>query len=72
MSEKTTKKELTKKIEDLEKELEHWKCRTQLARNYSIVVAENEELKKKIKKRKAYYIKLIEEEKAQEEDEESE
>jgi len=46
MSDKSTKKDLQVKIEELEKELYLWKNRTQLARNYSIVVAENAELEK--------------------------
>jgi exonuclease VII large subunit len=47
------------KCEELEKELEIWKSKTQLARNYSIVVAENNELKKELSKKKEYWEKKV-------------
>jgi hypothetical protein len=60
MSEKLTKKDLQAKIDDLEKELYLWKNRTQLARNYSIVVAENDKLQKELHKKKEYWQKKVE------------
>lgn len=71
MSDKLTKKDLQAKIDDLEKELYLYKNKTQLARNYSIVCAENEELQKKLKKRKEHWQKWAKEEEV-EEDEDSE
>ena len=71
MSDKQTKKDLMKKIEELEDELKTWKCKTQLARNYSIVCAENDELKKKLKQRKEVLLKdITSEEVSEDEDEE--
>jgi hypothetical protein len=62
MSDKSTKKDLAKhnsvlqaKIETLEKELYLYKNRTQLARNYSIVKGENDELQKKLHKKKEWW-----------------
>tara|TARA_R100000734_G_C3286367_1_gene79002 strand:+ start:686 stop:913 length:228 start_codon:yes stop_codon:yes gene_type:complete len=72
MSDKLTKKDLQAKIESLEKELSVWKSKTQLARNYSIVKAENEELQKKLTKKKEYWMKWAESEKEEEEVEEDE
>jgi len=72
MSDKSTKKDLQVKIEELEKELYLWKNRTQLARNYSIVVAENAELEKKLHKKKEYWQKWAKEEEETDEEEEEE
>tara|TARA_R110000751_G_scaffold857_4_gene2859 strand:- start:2263 stop:2442 length:180 start_codon:yes stop_codon:yes gene_type:complete len=49
MSDKLTKKDLIAKINDLESELELWKSKTQLARNYSILKEENIRLSQKKK-----------------------
>lgn len=77
MSDKLTKKDLQAKIESLEKELYVWKNKTQLARNYSIVCAENDSLKKQLTKKKEYWHKKIKEEEvagdgSEDEDEDSE
>ena len=55
MTDKLTKKELQAKIVDLEKELNVWKGKTQLARNYKIVQAENEVLIEKLIKKQEYW-----------------
>ena len=57
-----TKKDLHAKIESLEKELYLYKNRTQLARNYSIVKGENEELQKKLHQKKEYWQKWAKDE----------
>jgi len=73
MADKLTKKDLQAKIDTLEKELYLYKNKTQLARNYSIVKAENDELEKKLHKKKEYWMKWAEaKEEVQEEDEDSE
>ncbi len=46
---KITKKELQAKIENLEKELSFYKCRTQLARNYNILQKQYDDLHHKLK-----------------------
>ena len=55
MSDKSTKKDLQAKIETLEKELYLYKNKTQLARNYDIIKAENAELQKKLHKKKEWW-----------------
>lgn len=55
MSDKLTKKELQAKIVELEKELDVWKTKTQLARNYNILKAENEALSEKLRKKQEYW-----------------
>ena len=55
MSDKLTKKELQAKIVDLEKELDVWKTKTQLARNYNILKAENDTLVEKLHKKQEYW-----------------
>jgi len=73
MADKLTKKDLQAKIDTLEKELYLYKNKTQLARNYSIVKSENEELQKKLTKKKEYWMKWAEaKEEVEEEDEDSE
>tara|TARA_R100001440_G_scaffold31076_2_gene49444 strand:+ start:692 stop:916 length:225 start_codon:yes stop_codon:yes gene_type:complete len=62
MSDKLTKKDLQAKIDSLEKELSVWKSKTQLARNYSIVCAENDSLKKQLHKKKEYWMKWVKDE----------
>tara|TARA_R100000773_G_C4199899_1_gene102753 strand:- start:301 stop:525 length:225 start_codon:yes stop_codon:yes gene_type:complete len=69
MSDKLTKKDLQAKIENLEKELSVWKSKTQLARNYSIVCAENDSLKKQLHEKKEYWMKWVKEEEQVDEDE---
>ena len=54
-SDKLTKKELQAKIVDLEKELDVWKTKTQLARNYNILKAENDTLVEKLRKKQEYW-----------------
>ena len=76
MSEKLTKKDLQAKIDDLEKELYLYKNKTQLARNYGILVEENAELCQKLSKKKEWWTKQCqvckdkEEEETEEEEEE--
>lgn len=72
MSDKLTKKDLQAKIDALEKELYLYKNKTQLARNYSIVCAENDSLKKQLTKKKEWWHKKIKEEEEEVEDEDSE
>tara|TARA_R100001086_G_scaffold191_2_gene100 strand:+ start:860 stop:1081 length:222 start_codon:yes stop_codon:yes gene_type:complete len=73
MSDKLTKKDLQAKIDALEKELYLYKNKTQLARNYSIVCAENDSLKKQLTKKKEWWQKKVKEEEVEEdEDEDSE
>ena len=60
MADKLTKKDLQAKIDALEKELYLYKNKTQLAKNYSIVKTENEELQKKLTKKKEYWMKWAE------------
>jgi hypothetical protein len=55
MSDKLTKKELQAKIVDLEKELDIWKTKTQLARNYNILKTENDTLVQKLHKKQEYW-----------------
>ena len=62
MSDKLTKKELQAKIVDLEKELDIWKNKTQLARNYNILKAENDALVVKIRKKQEYWMEWAKEE----------
>jgi len=59
---KLTKKELQAKIVDLEKELDIWKNKTQLARNYNILKAENDALVVKIRKKQEYWKEWAKEE----------
>tara|TARA_R110000823_G_scaffold85673_4_gene191989 strand:+ start:144 stop:392 length:249 start_codon:yes stop_codon:yes gene_type:complete len=70
MSDKSTKKDLQAKIETLEKELYLYKNKTQLARNYDIIKAENAELQKKLHKKKEWWASQCEACKAVVEDEE--
>ena len=72
MADKLTKKDLQAKIEGLEKELYLYKNRTQLARNYSIVKGENDELQKKLHQKKDYWQKWAKEEEVVDDGEESE
>lgn len=72
MADKLTKKDLQAKIEGLEKELYLYKNRTQLARNYSIVKGENDELQKKLHQKKEYWQKWAKEEEVVDDGEESE
>lgn len=72
MADKLTKKDLQAKIEGLEKELYLYKNRTQLARNYSIVKGENEELQKKLHQKKEYWQKWAKDEEVVDDGEESE
>tara|TARA_Y100000592_G_C5443984_1_gene304947 strand:- start:1009 stop:1245 length:237 start_codon:yes stop_codon:yes gene_type:complete len=60
MADKLTKKDLQAKIDALEKELYLYKNKTQLARNYSIVKGENDELQQKLHKKKEYWMKWAE------------
>ena len=69
MSDKLTKKELQAKIVDLEqltcgleKELDIWKTKTQLARNYNILKAENDALVMKLRKKQEYWKEWAKEE----------
>ena len=59
-------------LEGLEKELYLYKNRTQLARNYSIVKGENDELQKKLHQKKEYWQKWAKEEEVVDDGEESE
>tara|TARA_R100000278_G_C5460558_1_gene160724 strand:+ start:1052 stop:1270 length:219 start_codon:yes stop_codon:yes gene_type:complete len=72
MSDKLTKKDLQAKIEELEAELKIYKNKTQLARNYSIVENENNELKQQLGKKMDWWRKKVEDEQVLESDEESE
>ena len=72
MSDKLTKKDLQAKIADLEKELYLYKNKTQLARNYSIVKAENHELQQKLHKKMEWWKNKVKEEEEEEETEEEE
>ena len=72
MSDKLTKKDLQAKIEELEAELKIYKNKTQLARNYSIVETENNELKQQLGKKMDWWRKKVEDEQVLESDEESE
>ena len=72
MSDKSTKKELLLKIDDLEKELNLYKNKTQLARNYGILVEEVAKLNKEINKKKEYWQAQCEKCKEKEEEEEEE
>jgi len=72
MSDKLTKKDLQAKIDALEKELYLYKNKTQLARNYSIVSAENDSLKKQLHEKKEWWKKKVKEEEEEVEDEDSE
>jgi len=69
MSDKLTKKDLQAKIEDLEKELYLYKNRTQLARNYGILVEEVAKLHQEINKKKEYWQSHCEKCKEKEEEE---
>ena len=60
MADKLTKKDLQAKIDDLEKELAVWKTKTQLARNYNILKAENYALAEKVRKKQEYWMKWAE------------
>ena len=69
MSDKLTKKDLQSKIEKLEAELKLYKNKTQLARNYSIVQNENNELKQQLGKKMDWWRKKVEDEQIVESDE---